>query len=51
MNEPHFYRLRKEAVGKDQVLKSATERCERDFLRLVSGVSNSKETRGRCTGD
>src|SRR3984893_155524 len=26
----------------------ATERCERDLLRLVSGVSNSKETRGRC---
>ena len=29
----------------------ATERCERDFLRLVLWVSNSNETRGRGTGD
>jgi hypothetical protein len=40
---PHFYRLRKEAVGKDQkVPESTTERCERDFLGLVLCASNSK---------
>ena len=41
---PHFYRLRKEAVGKDQVLGSATERCERDFSNIVLPVSKSNET-------
>jgi len=41
---PHFYRLRKEAVGKGWVPGSATERCERDSLRLVLRVSNSNET-------
>jgi hypothetical protein len=44
---PHFYRLRKEAVGKDQLLGSATERCERDFLSLVLWVSKSNEIRER----
>jgi len=40
---PHFYRLRKEAVGKDQIRGSATERCERDFLNIVLRVSKSNE--------
>ena len=43
---PHFYRLRNGTVVKDWMPGKATEGCERDFLRLVSGVSNSKETRG-----
>jgi hypothetical protein len=43
----HFYRLRKEAVGKDQVVPgSSTERCERDFLSLVPCATNSNEIRG-----
>ena len=36
---PHFYRLRKGTVLKDLVPGRATERCERDFLRLVLWVS------------
>ena len=45
---PHFYRLRKEAVGKDQVVPAtATERCERDVLSLVLSVTNSNEIRER----
>jgi hypothetical protein len=45
---PHFYQLRKEAVGKDQVvLGNATERCERDFLSPVLCVTNSNEIRER----
>jgi hypothetical protein len=45
---PHFYRLRKEAVGKDQVVPgSPTERCERDFLSLVLCLTNSNEIRER----
>jgi hypothetical protein len=40
---PHFYRLRKEAVGEDHVLLPgrATERCERDSLTLALRVNNS----------
>jgi hypothetical protein len=41
---PHFYRLRKETVRKSPAGR-ATERCERDFLRIVPGVSNSNKTR------
>jgi len=40
---PHFYRLRKEAVGRIRYLSgSATEICGRDFLSLALCVSNSK---------
>jgi hypothetical protein len=38
---PHFYRLRKEAIGKDW-RRSATEICGRDSLSLVLCISNSK---------
>ena len=44
MNEPHFYRLRKEAVGEIGCPGSRTEICGRDFLSLVPGVSNSKRS-------
>ena len=45
---PHFYRLRKETVRKDYAGR-ATERCERDSLRVVLPVSNSNETRNGGT--
>ena len=44
MSEPHFYRLRKEAVGEIRVPSSRTEICGRDIYSLVLGVSNSKST-------
>src|SRR5580765_677398 len=46
---PHFYRLRKETVRKDYAGR-ATERCERDSLRVVLPVRNSNETRNGGTG-
>jgi hypothetical protein len=42
---PHFYRLRNETVRKKSAAGRSTERCERDFLKLVLRVSNSNEIR------
>jgi len=49
MSEPHFYQLRKEAVGRDCVLPGrTTERCERNSLRLAPCFSNSNGIRQRA---
>src|ERR1700730_1856157 len=46
---PHFYRLRKRdrREGLLTCPERVTERCERDFLRLVFRVGNSNEIRQR----
>ncbi len=46
MNEPSFLSVAQWDRRESWCPGRATERCERDLLRLVSGVSNSNEIRG-----
>src|SRR5258708_12528477 len=46
MSEPSFLSVAQWDRRESWCPGRATERCERDFLRLVSGVSNSNEIRG-----